>query len=121
YRSNFGGNLGLEWAEGQQLDIQTFYSRINGGYDSAVPFFNDRGIQTLDATSITSRNRISDLWSSTLSVGLVHEKNETNAAPSQGGQGYFESHQTQYQWLNTFELAKGHALNVGIERLEQSA
>lgn len=120
YESDFGGQLGYTWAEGQTLSIQTLQSRINGGYDSFDLDFNDRGIQTLGNTIITSRNQINKRWLSTVSASFMTEKNETENNPTGAGYGYFRSKQQQYQWLNRFELTDAQSLTVGAERLEQS-
>lgn len=121
YRSNVGGKLGLTWAPGQELSVQTLQSRINGGYDTTDPIYNDRNIQTLSNTIITSRNRLHEKWLSTLSVSFMNERNQNRAAPSMfTGTTEYDSSQTQYLWLNTIDLAKGHTLNLGLERLDQS-
>lgn len=121
YRSNVGGQLGLTWAPGQSLSVQTLQSRVNGGYDTFDPIYNDRGIQTLGNTIVTSRNRINERWLSTLSASFLDEKNETRNSPMGGGTGYFKSNQSQYTWINTVDLASEQKLNVGLEQLEQSA
>lgn len=121
YRSNVGGQLGMTWAPGQTLSVQTLQSKVNGGYDSFDPVYNDRGIQTLGNTIITSRNQLNDRWLSTLSASFLDEKNETRTNPQAGPPGYFKSSQAQYLWLNTLELARNQTLNLGLERLEQNA
>ena len=120
YRSNIGGQLGLTWSQGQTISVQTLQSRVNAGYDTANPIYNDRGIQTLSNTIVTSRNQINDKWLSTLSASFLNEKNETRTSASQGGTGYFKSYQSQYLWLNSLSLTDTQILNVGLERLEQS-
>ena len=120
YESDYGGQLGYTWAEGQTLSVQTLQSRINGGYDTLDLDFNDRGIQTLGNTIVSSRNQINDRWLSTLSASFMTEKNETENSPTGGGDGYFRSKQQQYQWLNRFELADNQNLTLGAERLNQS-
>ncbi len=120
YESNLGGSLGYTWREGQTLTIQTLQSRVNGGYDTFDRDFNDRGIQTLNNTIVTSRNQLSDVWLSTFSASFLGEKNETQNNPTGADEGYFESRQQQYLWLNRFELAPAQQLTVGVERLNQS-
>jgi vitamin B12 transporter len=123
YRSNLGGQLSLTWQAGQTLSIQTTQSRVNGGFDaeySAPPDtpFNDRGIQTLSNTIVSSTNEINDWWTSYLSASYLRETYGTRVA---GNSNYDRSsEQFQYQWLNTFQLAKNHRITVGLERLEQS-
>ena len=120
YESDYGGQLGYTWAPGQTLSVQTLQSRVNGGYDTTDLDFNDRGIQTLGNTIVTSRNRINERWLSTLSAAFMTEKNETRNNPAGAADGYFRSKQQQYQWLNRFELSDTQSLTVGAERLNQS-
>lgn len=120
YESDYGGQLGYTWAQGQTLSVQTLQSRVNGGTDTTDLDFNDRGIQTLGNTIVTSRNQINERWLSTLSASFMTEKNETRNDPLAGGNGYFRSKQQQYQWLNRFELTDTQSLTVGAERLNQT-
>ncbi len=120
YRSNFGGQLGYTWDRGQTLNIQTLQSRVNSGYDTTDLDFDDRAIQTLNNTIVTSNNQLSERWQSQLSASFLTEKNETENAPLNGGTGYFKSRQNQYQWINTITLTTNQTMTVGYERLEQS-
>jgi vitamin B12 transporter len=120
YESDYGGQLGYTWAQGQTVSVQTLQSRVNGGYDTFDRDFNDRGIQTLGNTIVTSGNQINDRWLSTLSASFMTEKNETENSPTGGGHGYFRSKQQQYQWLNRLVLTDTQSLTVGAERLNQS-
>lgn len=120
YKSNFGGQLGYTWREGQTLNVQTLQSRVNSGYDSFDFFNDDRIIQTLNNTIVSSSNKFSERWQSQLSASFLTEKNQTDNAPNNGGTGYFKSRQNQYQWINTFKLTSNQSMTVGYERLEQS-
>lgn len=124
YRSNLGGQLGYEWRAGQTISVQTLQSRVNAGYDSfyvGTPAFNDRSVQTLSNTILNSTNQIGERWQSNLSVSFLQEKNQSRNDASGAGQGYFQSRQNQYQWLNTLTVSTSQTLTVGYERLEQSA
>jgi vitamin B12 transporter len=120
YESNIGGSLGYEWSPGQIVRVQTLQSRINGGYDTFDPFFNDRSIQTLSNTILSTQNQINDRWSSTVSASFFGEKNQTQNDPSSAGNGYFQSRQEQYTWMNRIDLTRDQTLNLGVERLNQS-
>jgi len=121
YRSNLGGSLSYEWSPDQTLTLQTLQSRVNGGYDNGQPYFNDRGIQTLSSNAISSRNRISDYWTSTLTAALMVDQAETVTLASTGddGRDTFKTQQTQYTWQNNFKLAQAYTAVFGFERLEQ--
>ena len=120
YESDYGGQLGYTWAQGQTLSVQTLQSRVNGGFDTLDFDFNDRSIQTLSNTIVSSRNRINERWLSTLSASFMTEKNESENNPAGAGDGYFRSKQQQYQWLNRIELTDSQSLTLGAERLNQS-
>ena len=120
YRSNYGGQLGYTWREGQTLSVQTLQSRVNSGYDTFDLDFDDRSIQTLNNTIITSDNQINERWRSQLSASFTTEKNETKNNSLGAGDGYFTPKQNQYQWINTITLTDNQTMTVGYERLEQS-
>ena len=122
YRSNLGGQLAYTWMPGQTLSVQTTQSRVNAGYDayyfvSPDTPFNDRGIQTLGNTIISSQNQINQYWLSTLSGSFLSEKYEFQ---NLGLQAYNQSDQYQYQWINSLALTPDQTLTLGVERLEQS-
>lgn len=120
YRANIGGQLGYTWQPGQTINVQTLQSRVNSGYDSFDPMFDDRVIQTLSNTIVSSDNRLTDRWKSQLSASFLQEKNETQNDPLGAAVGYFKSQQYQYQWINTFALTPTQTITAGYERLEQS-
>ena len=120
YRANIGGQLAHTWRQGQTIQIQTLQSRINGGYDTFDKVFDDRVVQTLSNTILSSSNQLTDHWKSQLSASFLQEKNETQNNPRGGGTGYFQSEQAQYQWINTLALTPTQTITAGYERLEQS-
>jgi vitamin B12 transporter len=127
YRSNVGGTLGYTWQPGQTITFQSYQSSVNGGYDAGAPYFNDRGIQTISANMVTSKNRVSDFWTSTLRAGFTNERYQTVNAGSDlvpfnplDGKQHFATRQGQYLWQNDLKLSGTQAVSLGYERLEQS-
>ncbi len=127
YRSNLGGQLGYTWKPGQTLTFQTFQSRVNGAYDMGEPYFNDRGVQVLSTNMLTSRNVISDLWTSTLRASYSLDSYETFNAPASlvpsnpaDGQQHFNTRQSQYTWQNDLKFSATQVVTLGAERLDQS-
>ncbi len=127
YRSNAGGTLGYTWKPGQTLTFQTFQSSVNGGYDMGSPYFNDRGVQNLSTNMLTSRNVISDLWTSTLRVGLSTDSYKTYNAgadlvPSNpiDGKQHYNTSQTQYMWQNDLKFSPTQVVSLAYERLDQN-
>ena len=127
YRSNVGGQLGYTWKPGQTLTFQTFQSRVNGAYDMGEPYFNDRGIQELSTNMLTSRNVISELWTSTLRASYSLDSYQTINAPASlvpsnpaDGKQHFNTRQSQYTWQNDLKLSPTQLVTLGVERLDQS-
>ncbi|MCF8171303.1 MAG: TonB-dependent receptor [Candidatus Methylopumilus sp.] len=127
YRSNVGGTLGYTWKPGQTLTFQSYQSSVNGGYDAGTPDFNDRGIQTVSTNMLTSKNRISDFWTSTLRAGYTNERYQTVNAGSDlvpnnplDGKQHFATRQGQYLWQNDLKFSPTQIVSLGYERLEQS-
>ncbi len=127
YRSNIGGQLGYTWMPGQTLTLQTFESTVNGGYDMGTPYFNDRGTQDLSTNTITSRNVINALWTSTLRAGFTTDNYKTANAPASllpgnapDGRQHFNTRQSQYVWQNDLKFSSTQLVTLAYERLEQS-
>ena len=127
YRSNAGGTLGYTWKPGQTLTFQTFQSTVNGGYDMGTPYFNDRGVQTLSTNTLTSRNVISELWTSTLRVGMSTDNYKTYNAGADlvesnpiDGKQHFNTSQTQYMWQNDLKFSPTQVVSLAYERLDQN-
>ena len=122
YRSNVGGSLAFEWAPEQKVTVQTLQSRVNGGIDNGVPYFNDRGIQELSTNTISSSNRISETWTSIVTASLMvdnYTRVMSPTASNNNGQDQYRTEQTQYTWQNNFTLSENQNLSVGYERLNQ--
>jgi vitamin B12 transporter len=127
YRSNAGGTLGYTWKAGQTLTFQSYQSSVNSAYDASAPYFNDRGIQTISTNLLTSKNRISDFWTSTLRVGYTNERYQTVNAGSDlvpanplDGKQHFSTRQGQYLWQNDLKFSPTQIVSLGYERLDQS-
>lgn len=126
YQRNVSGSLGYTWRPGQEVSLQAYRSTINGGYDAGEPYFNDRGIQQVEGYSLTSRNRINDVWHSTLRAGFTRDKGRNENAPgalvlgnAEDGRSAFTTRQNQYSWQNDFTLSENQRLTLAVERLEQ--
>ncbi|MCK9511104.1 MAG: TonB-dependent receptor [Pigmentiphaga sp.] len=126
YQRNVTASVGHSWHPGQDLDLQVFHSRINGGYDAGLPWFGDRSVQSLDGVQLSSRNRLSERWTSTLRLGWQRDRLENRNAPASenpdnppDGVSRFRSRQTQIGWQNDFALNTDHHVSVALERLAQ--
>lgn len=126
YQNNVAGSLGYEWKPEQKLSVQVYQTRVNGGYDNGEPYFNDRSMQKLENYSITSENRLTDFWKSTLRVGYMVDDNESRNAPaalspgnSPDGRTTFRTRQNQYTWQNDFRLAENQKFTLAYEHLDQ--
>ena len=104
----------LTWAKDQEVVVQYFQSRLNAQYDGG-PDFDDRTVTTLEAWSVASRNRITDRWTSNLSVG---SGSDDSVSQTGFGDFPFKTTQRQYTWQNDFTLPVG-ALGAIVERREE--
>ncbi|MCC6867239.1 MAG: TonB-dependent receptor [Burkholderiales bacterium] len=113
-RQNASANGVLTWAQDQEVAVQYFYNRLNAQYDGG-PGFDDRTITTLEAWSVASRNRLTDRWSSNVSIG---SGSDDSLSQTGFGDFPFKTTQRQYAWQNDFTLPLG-ALAVIAERREE--
>ncbi|ALM85062.1 TonB-dependent siderophore receptor [Bordetella sp. N] len=129
YQNNVAASLGYEWLRGQTLSVQYYRTYVNGGYDmGSSPDFNDRSIQKLETYSVTSTNRLTDFWTSTLRFGSSLDYNRSENAPGDevfgntpDGRSVFRTRQNQFTWQNDLQLAAGQKLTLAYEHLEQRA
>jgi vitamin B12 transporter len=102
------------WAAGQEVAGQYFYNRLNAQYDGSA-VFDDRTITTVETWSVTSRNTLSDRWTSALTAG---EGIDDSVSQTAFGAFPFRTTQRQYAWQNDFAVPEG-SLGVILERREE--
>ena len=111
---NVGGNVALDWAKDQTLELNGLRNRLDTQADGG-PGFDDRTITTLEAYSLTSRNRFASPWLSTVTLG---EGRDDSVSKSAFGEAPFETKQRQYSWQNDLTLPLG-TLSLVLERREE--
>jgi len=121
YRSNIGGQVGIAWQTDQTLTLRTYQSRNNAGTDLGTPYFNDRGIQTLSSTALTSSNQINKVWLSTLTASILTDQYDTENLPTGNLNSIqtYKTEQTQYVWQNNFKLSDAQQFSLAYERVNQ--
>lgn len=126
YENNLSGSLGYEWMRGQTVTAQFYQTRVNGGYDNGEPAFNDRSIQKVQGYSLTSENRLNDIWKSTLRIGSTVDDDRSENAPgdllfgdTEDGKTTFRTRQNQFLWQNDLQLAAGQKVALAYEHLDQ--
>ena len=112
---NLSANLAWTWAAGQELTLQYFGNRLNSQFDGGAPYFDDRTITTVQAWSVSGRNRINDVWTSLLTAGQGSDNSESQTS---FGNSTFKTTQRQFFWQNDLTLPMG-ALGVILERREE--
>lgn len=124
YQSHASATVARTWAEGQELALRVHHTRINGGYDAGMPWFNDRTVQSLTGYVLTSRNMFNDRWSSTFTAAFTRDHLSTRNAPGYydappDGVTHFSNHQRQFTWQHDLKLTQRQRLSVVLERVEQ--
>ena len=112
---NISANANWTWATDQEFALQYFGNRLNSQFDGGLPYFDDRTITTVQAWSVSSRNRINDVWTSLLTAG---QGSDDSVSETGFGNSRFKTTQRQYFWQNDFTLPVG-ALGVILERREE--
>ncbi|HEX4779738.1 MAG TPA: TonB-dependent receptor, partial [Usitatibacter sp.] len=79
------------------------------------PDFDDRTNTTLESYSVSSRNRLGERWTSTLTAG---EGRDDSISISSFGESPFETRQRQYAWQNDLTLPAG-LVSLVLERREE--
>lgn len=111
------GRIGVHYAAGQELAANYFYSDSVAHYDPSSGRYDARIYQTLQGVGIESRNRIANLWTSTLRI--VDSSDDMATHSSATVKSVFKTEQQQATWQNDVRTPVGDLL-AGIERLEQA-
>ena len=111
---NVGGNVAFDWAKDQTLELTGMRNRLDTQSDGG-PDFDDRTLTTLEAYSFKSRNRFTECWLSTLTLG---QGRDDSVSKSAFGESPFETRQRQYTWQNDLTLLLG-TLSLVLERREE--
>lgn len=110
---SFSGNLGWTWAPEQRIGVHFFNSYISGDYDAGE--FDPVGANVknrLQLYGITSNNKITDWWSSTLRYSFG--KTSMNDY-SPWGDTVNSVYQNSFSWQNDFQLTPDHVVSVFYE------
>lgn len=106
-------SLSYEFTPGHELQLQLFSSEGKSDYDCNKPVCNID--QSLLSYGLTSRNRLTDFWRSTLQLGMGVDDSTNNATTFRS---VFRTEQRQYAWQNDLTLPLG-TLTLAYDRLEQ--
>jgi len=107
------GTVAHEFAPGQELGLNLFYSAAKMHFDSR-PTQDDNENHTLSAYSAYSRNRVTGNWESFLRLGASAD----DSAVVSGTPGTFRTDENQLTWQNNITTGVG-LVTAGVERLEQ--
>ncbi|HEX4883690.1 MAG TPA: TonB-dependent receptor [Casimicrobiaceae bacterium] len=105
----------LELARGHELSASVLRNRLDAQFDGG-PGFDDRTLTTLDVWQAGSRNRITDAWTSRLTVGETRDDSVSRTALGDFG---FLTRQRQLQWQHDVAIPMG-TLSLAYERREES-
>ncbi len=112
--NNVSGSLSYRFAPEQEVSAQALYSRLNAQFDSG-PGFDDRTITTVQSYSVASRNRLTSIWKSELSVAETRDDSDTQTA---FGPSRFDTRQRLYSWQNDLMPGYGHLILLAERREE---
>ena len=96
-----------------------FSTRGNASYDNAfgLPTDVNNTQESIDKVSLTSEDKINEMWHSTVRVaqGVDNNYNYTNGAQA----SYYQTQSNQFAWQNNFKIAEGQQLSLAAENLGQ--
>lgn len=112
---NISASLVHRFAPDQEVGINTFYTDGFTRFD-ASPATDDINRQRIGVYSVYTKNRITDMWSSLVRLGVAQDQVSTVGFFP----GVLASRQTQMTWQNDFKTAVGTFIG-GVEYLRQQA
>ncbi|MCB5363603.1 TonB-dependent receptor [Pusillimonas sp. CC-YST705] len=117
--TSVSGSLDYEWRPEQSVGLQFLRSRVNGQIDYdylRTPGADDKGVTTLESVSLASRNKINDVWHSTLRYTYNLDRSETLSLSTNT---VISTRQNQLAWENLLTLSENHSLLLAYEHLNQ--
>lgn len=116
YRNlSISGNLSHQLAVGHDIGMQFFQSEGHNEYDGGDTFPN-YGETTQLSYAVTSKNRFTPNWLSSLRIGEGIDESDDRSSVSR--KTFFETKQRQYAWQNDVSLSLG-TLTLLYDKLEQ--
>ncbi|VCU68273.1 Vitamin B12 transporter BtuB precursor [Pigmentiphaga humi] len=115
-QENASARLGLNWAAGHRVEASVYHSRINGQYDNGSPF-DSHAVTRVQATTLSSVDRLTDAWTSTLRFGRTVDDYRDLASP--GSASRARTRQDLFTWQNDLKLAAGQNLSLIAEHLRE--
>ncbi|MDE3011982.1 MAG: TonB-dependent receptor [Pseudomonadota bacterium] len=114
YRNrNLSAHLGWNWDTDHVLAVRVFRSTAATHFDNG-PATDDVALQTLSQVAVSSEDRLTSNWSSSLQFGSSRDSYYAAAF------GTTESVQRQLGWQNTLTLAGVGTVIAGLEDLNES-
>lgn len=110
--------------DGHTVGLQFFESKATSHFDSG---FDNTINQILQSYAVTSKNQLSEIWHSTLKVGMSKDDSDSSARPNNNptsssfnpsGMSTFTTEQKQIFWQNQIKLPLGNLI-LAYDRLEQ--
>lgn len=121
YNKNLSANFAVTPAKGQEIGVNLLASKGNNKYDSndfsalgAAQNFNSD--QTVASYSIYSRNRLNDVWTSTVRIGRSTDDSTDYVGSAKTDA--FRTDNDLVSWQNDIKLPVGVAL-LGVEYTKQ--
>lgn len=115
YRNtSWSGRLAFRPATGQELGVTLLTADSKNNYDSGGPTVNAYSNDITRAWTAYSRNRLTDIWTSTLRYGESKDRSE-NFTP---GRSLYTTDQNQWTWQHDVKLPIGKLL-LAAEYLRQ--
>ena len=110
--NSVSGRIAYEFAKGHEAGAHVFHSDGENKYDAGR---DDRNQLTVSSFNTFLRNRITQQWTSTLSLGQsIDDARNTGTYNTT-----YKTEQTQYAWQNDVKTGFGTFL-LGAERLDQT-
>lgn len=121
YNASVSGSLAFRPAAGHELGATLLHTEGRSRYDEGVPGFDPRNDLGQGVYNLYSRNRITELWTSTLRLGRsVDDYLNFSSFNAGDNKLHFKTTQDQVVWQNDIRLPHGSLL-AAVETLAQKA
>lgn len=114
HRHSISGALGYQLDANNSVQLTAYNSYVNADYDVGNPAASVTAKTRQQAYTVSSVNKINDLWQSTVRLGLSKDEYDDRAWGTK-----FSNIQRSYTWQNDFALTENQTIALVLERLEE--
>lgn len=116
--NSFSGAVSHEWAKGHEFGVRLYANDASFKYSGGgfgAPTDINKGTSQQQSLALFSRDRLTQDWSSTITLSQTRAKNRDISISDFGYDSSYESTANLLQWANEFNLSAAWSVTAGVD------